>query len=228
MIKVKWFGHAAFQVSIDSKTFYVDPWMSNPLSPVKGLPEAEPDYIIVTHDHGDHLGEAIEMLKKFSKAKFIGIYELASYVAEVLQDHTRVIGANIGGPIDLGEGYKAILTPAFHSSGRGAPTGVVFGKPGKFVYHAGDTGLHYEMKLIGDLYKPTVALLPIGGHFTMGPEEAAYATSLIRPKYVIPMHYGTFPVIKGTPEEFKEHLRKLNVEVNVIVLKAGEEYVITD
>ncbi|MEM4686691.1 MAG: MBL fold metallo-hydrolase, partial [Zestosphaera sp.] len=93
-------------------------------------------------------------------------------------------------------------------------------------YHAGDTGLTYEMKLVGELYKPLVALLPIGGHFTMGPREAAYAANLIKPKYVIPMHYGTFPVLKGTPEEFRRYLIEFGVTTELVVLKPGEETII--
>lgn len=224
MITVKWFGHAAFSVKIDNKIFYIDPWIRNPVSKITEMPQEAPDYIIVTHDHGDHLGDTIDIMKKHEKTKLISIYEIASYVAEQLKVQGRTIGANIGGPIDLGEGFKVILTPAYHSSGRGAPTGVIFGKEGLYVYHAGDTGLTYEMKIIGELYEPILALIPIGGHYTMGPMEAAYATKLINPKYVIPMHYHTFPVIKGSPEEFKRYLEKFDIKVRVIVLKPGEEF----
>lgn len=223
MIRIKWFGHAAFSVNIDGRIFYVDPWIKNPLNPSKEIPEEAPDYIIVTHDHGDHTGETIEIMKKHSKSKLIAIYEIASSIAKEIGAEERVIGANIGGPINLGDGYKVILTVAHHSSGRGNATGAVFGKEGKYVYHAGDTGLTYDMKLIGELYKPVVALLPIGGHFTMGPMEAACATQMMNPKYVIPMHYKTFPIIAGTPEEFKKYLDEMNVKVELIVLKPGEE-----
>ncbi|MEM0083821.1 MAG: metal-dependent hydrolase [Candidatus Methanomethylicia archaeon] len=223
MITVKWFGHAAFSVKINGKTFYIDPWIRNPASKITEIPLEAPDYIIVTHDHGDHLGDTIDIMKKHEKSKLISVYEIAAYVADQLKVQGRTIGANIGGPIDLGDGFKVILTPAYHSSGKGAPTGVVFGRDELYVYHAGDTGLTYDMKLIGELYKPILALIPIGGHYTMGPLEAAYATKLINPKYVIPMHYQTFPVIKGSPEEFKKYLKELEVKVEVIVLKPGEE-----
>jgi len=223
MILVKWFGHAAFSVKIDGKTFYIDPWIRNPSSKITEIPLEAPDYIFVTHDHGDHLGDTIDIMKKHEKSKLVAVYEIAAYVADQLKSQGRTIGANIGGPIDLGDGFKAILTPAYHSSSRGTPVGVVFGKEDLYVYHAGDTGLTYDMKLIGELYKPILALIPIGGHYTMGPREAAYATKLINPKYVIPMHYHTFPVIKGSPEEFKEYLRKFEVKVEVKVLKPGEE-----
>lgn len=224
MVKVKWFGHAAFLVTIGNKKFLVDPWVLNPRSKLRSLDELpDIDYIIVTHDHGDHLGNAIEIMKKKSKAKLIAIFEIANYVAQELGSSERVIDANIGGPIDLGNGYYVILTNATHSSSRGHSTGAVFGREGEYVYHAGDTGLMYDMKLIGELYRPILALLPIGGHYTMGPREAAKAVELIRPKYVIPMHYHTFPVIKGSPEEFKEYVEKFVPEVKVVILKPGEE-----
>ncbi len=224
MVKVRWLGHAAFLVTIGAKKFLIDPWIENPKSPVSVDEVAtEPDYIIVTHQHADHLGNTIDIMKKNKKAKFVAIFEIANYVAEQLGDESRVIGANIGGPIDLGDGYTAILTLALHSSERGSPTGVVFGREGEFVYHAGDTGLTYDMKLIGELYKPLIAILPIGGHFTMGPKEAAKAAELIRPKYAIPMHYHTFPVIKGDPKEFESYVKEYAPEVKVVILSPGEE-----
>ncbi len=224
MVKVMWLGHAAFLVTIGAKKFLIDPWVENPKSPV-GVDEIapEPDYIIVTHDHLDHLGNTVEIMKKNKKAKLISVYEIANFVAQQLGDETRVIGANIGGPIDLGKGYTAVLTPAYHSSSKGSPTGVVFGRNGEYVYHAGDTGLMYDMKLIGELYNPIIALLPIGGHFTMGPREAAKAAELLKPKYVVPMHYHTFPVIKGDPKEFEELAKEYAPEVKVVILKPGEE-----
>ena len=224
MVKVLWLGHAAFLITVGVRRFLIDPWISNPKSPVNIDEVApKPDYIIVTHDHSDHLGETIELMQRNKKVKLISVFEIASYVAEQIGEEGRVIGANIGGPIDLGEGYSVILTPALHSSSRGSPTGAVFGRDGEYVYHAGDTGLMYDMKLIGELYRPLIALLPIGGHFTMGPREAAKAAELLKPKYVVPMHYHTFPVIKGNPEDFKKFVSEYAPEVNVIVLKPGEE-----
>jgi len=222
-IKIKWFGHAAFKIEMFGKVFLIDPWILNPVSPEKKLNQVCGDFIVMTHDHGDHVGNALEILRNCPSSKAVAIYELASYIAEELGGEQRAIGGNIGGPIDLGEGFEVVLTPALHSSGKGAPTGVLISKLGNTVYHAGDTGLTYEMKLIGELYKPLVALLPIGGHFTMGPREAAYAAHLLNPKYVIPMHYGTFPMLRGTPEEFRRYLIEFGVAAELIVLKPGEE-----
>ena len=226
-MRVKWFGHAAFRVELGGKKFLIDPWISNPKSKfsVEDVYN-DVDFIIVTHDHGDHLGDSLEILRKNEKAKLIAIFEIANYVANELGDPQRVVDGNIGGPIDLGDGFTVVLTPAPHSSNRGQPTGAVIIKDSESVYHAGDTGLTYDMKLIGEIYRPKVAMLPIGGHYTMGPVEAAKAVELIKPKYVIPMHYHTFPVIKGDPTKFKELVSKVSPETKVLVLDIGEEVTI--
>ncbi len=219
---VKWLGHSAFEILLDTKKILVDPWLTNPLSPVKPEDYKDVDFIVVTHDHGDHLGDALTILKK-TNAKFVGIYELAQYMIENGISGERSIGGNIGGPIKVGE-IEFILTPATHSSSRGAPTGVVIKGKEAVIYHAGDTGLFYDMALIGELYKPDIALLPIGGHFTMGPYEAAKAVELLKPRVVIPMHYKTFPIIGGSSEEFINYVKEKKLDVRVVVLKPGEKY----
>ena len=217
---IRYFGHSAFELLLDNKKFLIDPWIENPKSPVKVSDIKEVDYIIVTHDHGDHLGNAFDIAKN-TGATIVGIFEIATYANE--SGVEKAVGANIGGPIDL-EGIKVVLTPATHSSQRGAPTGVVIIGKEKTIYHAGDTGVFGDMALIGELYKPDIALLPIGGHFVMGPYEAAKAAQLLKPKVVIPMHYGTFPVLKGTPEEFKKFVKEFGVDAEVVVLNPGEKY----
>ena len=219
---VKWLGHSAFEILLDGKKILVDPWLENPLSPVKPNEYRDVDFVVVTHDHGDHLGNALTILKN-SNAKFVGIYELAVYMQENGIPGERVFGGNIGGPMKIDE-LTFILTPAYHSSNKGSPTGVVIKGKEKTIYHAGDTGLFYDMKLIGELYSPDIALLPIGGWFTMGPIEAAKAVELLRPKVAIPMHYKTFPVIGGSPEEFKEEVAKRGLDVEIIVLNPGGKY----
>ncbi|MCX8184852.1 MAG: metal-dependent hydrolase [Sulfolobales archaeon] len=221
-MRIKWLGHAAFYLEVGGLKFLVDPWLNNPAYRSRPEDFTDVDFIVVTHDHGDHLGDAIEVLKVAQKARIVSIYEIASYVGEQVGVN-RAIGANIGGPIKLGSELTAVLTPALHSSIRGAPVGVVIIAGGESLYHAGDTGVSYDMKLVGELYKPKVALLPIGGHFTMGPREAALAADLIRPKYVIPMHYGTFPILWGTPQEFVEEVRRRGLGIEVVVLKPGDE-----
>jgi len=220
---VKYLGHSFFEVALTGldgavKTLVVDPWVENPLSPVK-LKDYEGrrlDYVLVTHDHGDHIGEAIK-LAKITGAVIIGVYEIAEYAT---QEGVRSIGGNIGGPLKI-QDLEVILTPASHSSSRGVPVGFVVRGRDMSFYHAGDTGLFSEMALIGELYAPDIAMLPIGGHFTMGIREAVKAVELIRPKIVIPMHYNTFPVIQADPLEFKRLVEE-KTGVKVVVLKPGE------
>jgi len=225
--KIKYYGHSAFRIiSPEGKVIFIDPWLSNPSSPGKDYDKA--DIILLTHAHGDHLGDAVEIAKK-TGAKVYAIHEISVYLGT--KGVQNAVGMNIGGHIKDGN-IEIIQTSATHSSTLqegeslipgGDPTGFVIKLENGFtIYHAGDTGVFADMEIIGELYKPDLALLPIGSHYTMGPLEAAFACKLIKPKYVIPMHYGTFPVLTGTPEEFKNHLDpSLNIEV--VVLKPGEE-----
>lgn len=220
---IRYYGHSFFKlelIGLDgvTKRVLIDPWAENPLSPVK--PEdfrgKTINYIVVTHDHGDHLGNAIE-IAKFTGATIVGVYEIAMYAEE---QGVKAIGGNIGGALKIRD-LEFILTPATHSSGRGVPVGVVIKGGDYSVYHAGDTGLFSEMSLIKELYSPEVALLPIGGHFTMGIREAVKAVELLEPKLVIPMHYNTFPAIQADPYEFKKLVEE-KYGVKVVVLKPGE------
>ena len=220
-----YYGHSAFEVGVSGKRILIDPWLRNPLSPVKDLSAVrDVDYIIVTHDHDDHLGDAIELMKANPRAKLVGTFELANYVGEQIGDSSRVIGGNMGGPMVLDQSVKVALVPANHTSSRGAPTGAVIISDEGRIYHAGDTGLMAEMQLIGEVYRPDIALLPIGGHFTMDHNEAAKAVELLRPKVAIPMHYGTFPVLYGSPEEFGRIVVSRGLPTKVVVLKPGERY----
>jgi len=225
MAIIKYLGHSAFDIVLtgldgSEKHILIDPWITNPLSPVKlsDYRGVKVDYIVVTHDHGDHMGEAIE-LARITQAKIIGIYELAVYAR---QQGVEAIDGNIGGRLKIDD-IDVILTPAVHSSSRGAPVGVVIGGKDVTIYHAGDTGLFSEMELIGELYSPDIALLPIGGHYTMGVREAVKAVQLIKPKIAIPMHYNTFPVISADPVKFKELVEALT-RTRVVILKPGEVY----
>ncbi|MDH5806714.1 MAG: metal-dependent hydrolase [Candidatus Methanomethylicaceae archaeon] len=223
-MKFIWLGHSAIYIEISNLKIIIDPWITNPLSPFKSTEDfvkeiKEIDYIFVTHDHGDHVGEAKELLEVYKNAKFVGIYELARKIG-----NHNTIGANIGGPIKLNNEVIAILTPAFHSSNIGNPTGIVLISKEGNIYHAGDTGVFNDMGLIKELYNIDVALLPIGGHFTMGIKEAVKATQLIKPKYVIPIHYNTFDNIKADPNVFAEEVKKLGLLINVIILKPGVSY----
>jgi len=217
---IRYFGHSAFEIVIDGKKVLIDPWLENPKSPIKPDEIKEVDYIIITHDHGDHLGNAFDIAKK-TGATIVGIYEIAMLANE--NGVEKAVGGNIGGPIEL-EGLTVVFTQATHSSDKGVPTGVVLLGKEASIYHAGDTGVFGDMALIKELYDPKIALLPIGGHFVMGPREAAKAVELLQPEVVIPMHYGTFPVLRGTPEEFKKYVEERGVKTKIVVLNPGESY----
>jgi L-ascorbate metabolism protein UlaG (beta-lactamase superfamily) len=220
MARVTWFGHAAFQLDLAGKTILIDPWLDgNPLSPIKASDISRADIIYVTHDHSDHLGDAIAICKR-TGATFVSTFELGNYAGE--NGIKDIVGFNIGGCAEV-KGIKLHMVQAFHTSSKGAPTGVVIEGEGKTIYHAGDTGLFMDMKLIGQLYKPNLALLPIGGYYTMGASEAAEAVRLLKPKVVIPMHYKTFPVLAQTAEEFVKKVRK-RARVKVVVLNPGESF----
>ncbi|MEN3046088.1 MAG: metal-dependent hydrolase [Candidatus Hydrothermales bacterium] len=226
-VKVKYYGHAAFRlISPSGRVIFVDPWLSNPVSTSKDYDKA--DIILLTHAHGDHIGDTIEIAKK-TGAKVYSIHEISVYLQS--KGVKNSVGMNIGGHIKDGD-IEIIQTEATHSSSiqegdkiipGGDPTGFVIKFENGFtVYHAGDTGVFSGMEIIGELYKPDLALLPIGSHYTMGPLEASFACKLLKPRFVIPMHYGTFPILTGTPDEFKKLLDpSLNIEV--IILKPGEE-----
>ncbi len=226
MAVIRYFGHAAFELRLKGldgkdKVVLVDPWLTNPLSPVD--PESyvrevdRVDYIFVTHDHGDHLGDTLAIARE-TGAKVVTIYDLA---VELEKKGLETIGANVGGRIKIEDIY-AVLTPAIHSSEHGNPVGVVVGGSDIRIYHAGDTGLFTEMRYIHELYHPDIALLPIGGHFTMGVEEAVKAVELLKPKIAIPMHYNTFPPIKADPARFKELVEE-KTNTKIVILKPGEE-----
>ncbi len=224
-MKITWFGHSCFLLE-GSKRILIDPFLSqNPLAPVK--PEdVDADIILVTHGHGDHLGDAAEISKR-CKAPVICIYELSIILGK---RGVEAIGMNIGGTYRL-EDVSVTLVKAVHSAdvvsgdeiiSAGNPVGFVINMDGVVIYHAGDTDVFMDMKLIGEIYRPRIAMLPIGDFYTMGIRGALKAIELLKPEIVIPMHYNTFPPIKQNPEEFKREAEKLGVKV--IILKPGESF----
>jgi L-ascorbate metabolism protein UlaG (beta-lactamase superfamily) len=218
MVKVTFLGHAAFKIE-GSKTVLVDPFITgNPKSPLKGVEDIEKaDVVIVTHDHGDHgFEDAVKICKR------TGAYLVSQYELVAKSNLERVEPMNIGGFVNVGGmGVEVAFTPAWHTANVGDPTGVIIRMDGKTIYHAGDTGLFYDMKLIGELYKPDLALLPIGSRFTMDIYQAAKAVEFISPKFVIPMHYNTFDLIKADPKEFE---RLVGDRAKVVILNPGESF----
>ena len=219
-MQLTWLGHACVLLT-GSKRIIIDPFIEG-----GSILATNPDIVAVTHGHGDHLGETVALGKKA-----IAITEIAKYL---LAEGLPVEGMNVGGTVIV-EGISFTMTPAIHSSSideagpgynGGTAAGFVIGIDGVKVYHAGDTALFSDMKLIGDLYHPDVALLPIGGRFTMGPSEAMMAAHFIGAKTVIPIHYNTWDKIKADPYQFKNAV-ELTTAMKVKVLMPGESMVIT-
>lgn len=218
-MNIKFLGHSCFELA-ESRNVLIDPFISgNPVAPDVKL---KPDIIAVTHAHSDHFGDTAKLAKKHN-CKVISIHEVSNYL------NARGIlceGMNKGGTVTL-DGVVFTMTEAVHSSSfgdadGGCPAGFVI-RDKKSVYHAGDTALFSDMKLIAKLYNPDVAILPIGDRYTMGIKEAATAASWLRSKIVIPMHYGTFPAIEQSPLEFAELVSSL-CDSEVIILKPGESF----
>ncbi len=212
-VKIKWFGHSAFQiVSKEGKSILIDPWLNSPSGDDRFIDELERvDAILITHGHSDHIGNTVEIYKKFKPSVYC-IFEIAQYLST---QGVEAVGMNIGGCVEH-DGLKFCMVEASHSSAVIEGNSIIYlGNPAGFVitlengfkiYHAGDTGLFGGLGMIGEFYKPDLVMLPIGGHFTLGPEEAAYAVSLLKPAHIIPMHFGTFPLLKGKVEDFIESL----------------------
>lgn len=222
MPALTYLGHSAFSIACSKGTVLIDPFLEgNPKASIKA-DEVEADVILVTHAHGDHLGDAIAIAKR-TGATIVGTFELANYCAE---KGAKVMDGHFGGTVSLPMG-EAKMFPAVHSSC--TSEGVFLGQAASFVleadgaciYHAGDTALFGDMRLIGEEFCLDVALLPIGGHYTMGIKDAVRAVKLLRPLTVVPMHYATFPPIDVDPLEFKK-LVESETRTECAVLKPGE------
>jgi len=229
-VKVKWHGHANFQItSANGKNILIDPWFEGNPSCVTQLSDVGSiDYILVTHDHFDHLGQAVQIALD-AKATIVGIVEtMAKLQNEMGVPPEQVVnggfGMNIGGTSDL-DGIKVTMTQAFHSSMTGSACGFVIKlENGKTIYHAGDTGIFGTMATIGEMYPLDLALLPVGSCFTMDPYQAAHALKLLKPKAVIPMHYQTFPILEPDSSSFEKLAKEMAPDVKVVVLSPGEEH----
>lgn len=220
MTNITWLGHATFELRFDSGEVLVfDPWIEgNPAYP-KDYKIEKVDAIAISHAHSDHVNDVIPLAKKF-QPKVVAIFETAAWFEKKGVKNT--VGINKGGTVDLGFA-KLTMTHALHSCSIKDGNDLIYGgeaagyvlalKDGRHGYFAGDTALFSDMALIGELYSPELAFLPIGDHYTMGPHEAAHAARLLKVKRVIPMHYGTFPALTGRPEDLAEKLHKDGIEV---------------
>ena len=206
-----WLGHASFRLdSPGGKRIYVDPWLDgNPKCPDAEKQPERCDVVAITHGHGDHSAAAVELGKRF-EPRLVCMNELGYLLEQSGFPNGSSGGMNKGGTVDVG-GVTLTMTNAFHSSSfdggyAGEPAGLVIRlEDGTAVYFAGDTCVFGDMQLIGRIYQPSVAVLPIGDHYTMGPREAAVALELIGAKRCVPCHWGTFPLLTGTPGALREH-----------------------
>jgi L-ascorbate metabolism protein UlaG (beta-lactamase superfamily) len=229
-IRVTWLGHGTFAFGLpDGRTVLLDPWVQgNPACPEDVKKHLAPDLMLATHGHFDHIGDAVELARR-SKPDVVGIFELCHWLESKGVEKTKAM--NKGGTVDLGGGLRATMVHADHSCGilddgkivyGGEAAGYVLDFGGAFrLYCAGDTNVFGDMKLIGELYRPDAAILPIGDLFTMGPREAAHAIRLLGVTRVIPAHWGTFDALTGTPEALREAARDV-VGLEVVALKPGE------
>ena len=214
---ITYLGHSAFEIKIGDKKILIDPFLVK----MPNYDYSDVTDIFVTHGHGDHLGSAIEISKQ-TGATITAIFELANYCAT---KGANVNGINLGAWLDFDWG-RVIAVPAFHSSSTpegiyaGCPCGFVFEIEGKIIYHAGDTNLNSEMKIIGEVYQPDIAMLPVGGQYTMDIEMAVMASEMLNVTAVIPMHYNTFEAINVDITEFERQTREKGKVP--VVLKIGQ------
>lgn len=217
MARLTYFSHSAWQIETGNFTILIDPFLNdNPTSPVKAK-DVRADYIILTHAHGDHVGDTVEIAKAHNST-VISNFEIANWcAAQGLNAHPMHIGGGHSFPFG-----HVKLTQAFHGSSfpdgtyGGMPVGVLITVEGKTIYHSGDTGLFGDMKLIRELNPIDVALIPIGDNFTMGVSDALKAVELLKPKETIPMHYSTFDVINTDPDEFVKGVKKMGLKAQVL------------
>ncbi len=226
--KITWLGHASFKITTPSgKVVLIDPWISGPTCPENLKKFDRVDLLLITHGHSDHFADVIPIAQQH-KPKVIAIFETGMWLNSKQVENVMPMGK--GGTQQVDD-IAVTMVHAFHSNSivddgkfiyGGEPAGYVVRLPGGLtIYHAGDTNLFGDMRLIGELYQPQLALLPIGDHFTMGPREAAHAIRLLGVRQVIPMHYGTFPLLTGTPEALKSQTGDV-AGLNIHALKPGE------
>jgi L-ascorbate metabolism protein UlaG (beta-lactamase superfamily) len=234
--QLTWYGHAAFRIDTPSgKSILVDPWLTNPSNPTgkDDVKSVKADLILISHGHFDHVGDAVDIGKR-TKAKLVATFDLGNAIVATSgypkDQYGMETGGNFGGSITALDGEVTItFVPAIHSSAIG-DKGAFGGEPGGFViaikngptlYHTGDTDVYADMANVGKYFKVDYMLACIGDHFTMGPARAAEATKLAKAKNVIPMHFGTFPVLTGNPADFGKALKAAGSATKLVEMKIG-------
>jgi L-ascorbate metabolism protein UlaG (beta-lactamase superfamily) len=217
MIKITYHGHSAFEIKSDKHNIVIDPFLNGNKNAKVKPSDIKCDFIVLSHAHGDHLGDAFEIAKK-NDATIIAVNELADYAAgKGFKAHNMHIGGGYNFPFG-----RLKFTIAHHGSATnegmymGSPAGILITSQGKTVYHAGDTGLFLDMKLIGEMNSIDAALVPIGDNFTMGIDDAVKAVEFLNPKMAVPMHYNTFGVIEADPQEFKRKVESIGKKCVII------------
>ena len=240
--QLTWYGQSAFRIVTPAgKVLLIDPWLTNPVFE-RGKEEIAAlkhvDLILVTHGHSDHVGNAVEIGKK-TRAKLVATFDLSAAIVSALGYPNELADVettgHMGGTLDLLGGEIAVtFVPAWHGSGvskeetapplhGGNPAGLVIAlRGGPTIYHTGDTDLFSDMALVSRFHKIDVMLVCIGDHFTMGPPRAAEAVKLVNPREVIPMHYGTFPALTGTPQAFERELKERKSKAKLHVMEIGK------
>lgn len=219
--KITWLGHATFHIETRSgKSILIDPWvMNNPACPDNKKSFNKIDLMLCTHGHGDHIGDGVELARKHDP-KIVGIYELCLWMQK--KGAKQILPMNKGGSQTV-EGVRVTMVHADHSCGIQDGDQIIYGGEacgyvveldgGVKIYHAGDTNVFGDMQIIRELYAPEVAMIPIGDLYTMSPREAAYACKLLKPKHVIPMHFDTFPLLTGRPQQLEKLLEGSGIAV---------------
>ncbi len=226
--RITWLGHATLQVTAaNGKIILIDPWVDGPTFPPAMKSFSQVDLILVTHAHGDHSGSVVSLARQHN-AQVVAIYELALYFGS--KGVSNILPMGKGGTQRIGD-IEVTMVHAIHTSSidedgksifAGDAAGLIVRLPGGFtLFHAGDTCVFGDMKMIGELYKPDLVCLPIGDHFTMGPREAAHAIRLLGVHHVLPIHYGTFPLLTGTPAALREITQDI-AGLEIHALKPGE------
>ena len=221
-MEITWFGHANFRIRTGDTTILIDPFfVGNPASPTSYKDIDACDLILVTHDHNDHIGQTLELAIKHD-AEVVAIFDsIQNLIATGLPEHLGV-AMNIGGTVQrLGVSVK--MVQAMHSAATGSAAGFIITLPdGTCIYNSGDTGLFGDMELFGTFHDIDIAMLPIGGRFTMDAKEAAYACKLLKCKKVIPQHWGTWAILDQNTESMAEQLTLLAPDTELTVLEIGK------